>query len=166
MLECLELNSILGTFVGPLKPRVDALAVIEAVDREGVPCNVRLIGRILSKVPRPYPLIRIKWVRALSPLLPDEFVETMIGSYGFLPDVNVDHLELGLFYLGTEYDFVRRLVFPRRPDSARGDGAEKRRVETPVAGIPRFRADETGEVRHRVGMDTTQAGTSSKKAGD
>jgi len=157
MLECVELNSEQGTFVGPTKPRLSALAVVEAVDREGNPCNVRVIGRILQKVTRPYPLIRIKWVRALSPLDPVEFIDCIERYYGFVIDLDIFSLDLEEFAGGTEYDFTRQIVIPRTQDTARGDSRPARKRGG--SGSVRRLYDVSGrKVRNVLGDTTTRVG--------
>ncbi len=157
VLECLELNSREGVFVGPLKTRVSSLAVVEALNTMGDrACQVRLVGRVEESFTRPYPLVRLTWLRALSSLPPADVVEVLDTRYGFLIDVNLDRIDPADFEGGTEYDFARNLLIPRGRDSARGDSGRVDRNRTPAAEIRRVRRDTEEETpRERVGVGTT-----------
>lgn len=156
MLECLELNSRQGTFVGPQKTRVAALAVVEAVGEDGEPCEVRFIGRVKEKYTSPYPMLRVQWVRAISSLPPAEFLRAVQDHYGFVIDIALDKLDMDTFSGGTEYDFSRRLVIPRGRDSARGDGAGRPAGRVVPSSLRRFSATESGRIPEKVGIDSTQ----------
>ena len=156
MLECLELNSLQGTFVGPQRARISALAVVEAVRESGEPCDVRLIGRVKEKFTKPYPLLRVHWVRAISSLKPIPFLQAVMDHYGFIIELDLDRLDHDTFSGGTEYDFSRRLVIPRGRDSARGDQTGPLGQRVVPRSLRRFRATESGNIPEKVGMDSTQ----------
>jgi hypothetical protein len=154
VLECLEINSREGIFVGTLKSRTSSLAVIEALDTLGdMPCDVRLIGRVEAMSPPPTPMIRIAWSRAISFLPPDAFREVMAKRYGLLLDFDLSHLDLSAFPDGTEYDFGRKLVLPHTPDLARGDDGSNPRRQSSV-GMRRY-TEGSQKLRDTLGSDQT-----------
>jgi len=157
VLECLELNAREGIFVGPLKLRPNALAVIEAVGTDEAPCQVRLIGRIESIDQAPYPLIRVSWLRGISKLPPTPFLAAVEVHYGFRLPVPADGLHDADFESGTEYDFVQRLLSPRRIDAARGDGRGPGPVSVDLGGLRRPDLEDVAKLRERVGMTSTIA---------
>ena len=158
-LECLELNTREGIFVGPSKPRLSALAVVEALASENEPSDVHIIGRVLQKISRPYPLIRIRWMRAVSHLSPAEFLDAVERHYGFLLEVDLDSVSEDDYERGTEYDFSRGTMMPRDRDTARGDSSSGRRARTDVDSIKRLFLDtKNRSVRQQMGDTTTRVG--------
>jgi len=157
MLECLELNGSEGIFVGSLKLRANALAVIEALGTDEAPCQVRLIGRIRSLEQSPFPLIRVAWLRGISPLAPTGFVKAIEEYYGFVLPQPAESLREEDFQTGTEYDFVQRLMSPRRVDAARGDGRGPAARGQDVTDLRRLDLADMTALRERVGMTSTIA---------
>ncbi len=157
VLECLELNAKEGIFVGPLKLRTSALAVIEAVGTDEAPCQVRLIGRIEAIDQAPYPFISVSWLRAVSPLRPSRFHAAVELHYGFRLPIPAEGLQDSDFETGTEYDFIQRLLSPRRVDAARGDGRGPGAVTQELATLRRPDVTDVAKLRERVGMASTIA---------
>jgi len=157
MLECLELNTSEGIFVGPLKLRPNALAVIEALGTDDAPCQVRLIGRIESIEQAPYPLIRVAWLRGISPLSPVPFLGAVETYYGFRLPIAAHGLKESDFQTGTEFDFVQRLLSPRRVDSARGDGRGPEARGQDLGDLRKLDLTNMAALRERVGMTSTIA---------
>jgi hypothetical protein len=161
MLECLEINTREGVFMGHSKARLASLALVEAVTEEKRPCNVRLVGRVVEKVLRPYPLVRVKWIRAVSSLPPREFLHIMDTRYGFLLDVEGAKLDDSSFPAGTEFDFEHRLLAPRKVDTARGSTSRPDYSLDPE-DLRRFAELEADSVRDHLGIGTTVSLRTSK----
>lgn len=152
---CVELNRNAGLFVGPAKPRMHSLAVIEAMTAEREACDVRIIGKVDQVVTQPSKMVLVKWVRAVSPLPPARFVEMLEEYYGFSIPLDVSELSDKEYPNGVEYDFTRRALNPRGLDSARGDsGQALKKVEPPSR---RYESEERAEIRSKMGMATTQS---------
>jgi hypothetical protein len=151
---CVELNDEAGLFVGPAKPRMHSLAVIEAMTEQREACDVRIIGKVDQVVTRPSKMVRVRWMRAVSPLPPDRFLDMLGEYYGFSVPLDVTGLTKEQYPNGVEYDFSRRLLTPRGLDSARGDSGDRRKAEPPTR---KYQSEEQVELREKMGMDTTQS---------
>lgn len=151
---CVELNDQAGLFVGPAKPRLHSLAVIEAMNEQREACDVRIIGKVDQVVTRPSKMVRVKWMRAVSPLPPTQFMDMLGEYYGFAVPVDVTALPEDQYPNGVEYDFSRRLLTPRGLDSARGESGSGRKAAPPTR---KYQSEEQAEIREKMGMATTQS---------
>lgn len=122
--QCLGINHQHGTFLGPTRCQVSALAVAEARMPDGQNCRVRLVGRVVGKETKPYPLIRIRWVRAVSDLSPEDMMTVLGQYYGLHVSLPASAQQASPDANGWEYFFDSRRLIPRILDSARGDSPD------------------------------------------
>lgn len=123
VVRCVEINHRHGTFIGPTRTRVSALAIVEAFLPNEESCGVRLVGRVVGKEAHPVPTIRVRWIRAISEHPVSQMLSILGECYGLYVSTKSAQLPPKESKAGYEYLFDNQQLIPRTLDEARRDSS-------------------------------------------